>query len=55
MITIKTGVWQDDIKGYLHMLVRDGKVRILDQTDLYVSMPGDPNTIPSLAVAIKKL
>ena len=55
VITVKTGVWQDDIHPYLHALARDGKVRILDQTDPYVSMPGDPNTIPSLAVVIEKL
>ena len=55
VITVKTGVWQDDIHPYLHALARDGKVRILDQTDPYVSMPGDPNTISSLAVVIEKL
>ena len=55
VITVKTGVWQDDIHPYLHTLARNGKVRILDQTDPYVSMPGDPNTIPSLAVVIEKL
>ena len=55
VITVKTGVWQDDVQPYLHALARDGKVRIIDQTDPYVSMPGDPNTIPSLAVVIEKL
>ena len=55
VITVKTGVWQDDAQPYLHALARDGKVRIIDQTDPYVSMPGDPNTIPSLAVVIVKL
>ena len=55
VITVKIGVWQDDIHPYLHALARDGKVRILDQTDPYVSMPGDPNTISSLAVVIEKL
>ena len=55
VITVKTGVWQDDVQPYLHALARDGKVRIIDQTYPYVSMPGDPNTIPSLAVVIEKL
>lgn len=55
VITVKTGIWQDDIQPHLHALARNGKVRILDQTDPYVSMPGDPNTIPSLAVVIEKL
>ena len=55
VITVKTGVWQDDVQPYLHALARDGKVRIIDQTEPYVSMPGDPNTIPSLAVVIEKL
>ena len=55
VITVKTGVWQDDVQPYLHALARDGKVRIIDQTDPYVSMRGDPNTIPSLAVVIEKL
>ena len=55
VITVKSGVWQDDVQPYLHALARDGKVRIIDQTDSYVSMPGDPNTIPSLAIVIEKL
>ena len=55
VITVKVGVWQDDIQPFLHALVRDGKVRIVDQTEPYLSMPGDPNTIPSLAIVIKKL
>ena len=55
VITVKTGVWQDDVQPYLHALARDGKVRIINQTEPYVSMPGDPNTIPSLAVVIEKL
>ena len=55
VITVKVGVWQDDIQPFLHALVRDGKVRIVDQTEPYLSMPGDPNTIPSLAIVIRKL
>jgi len=55
VITVKVGVWQDDIQPYLHVLARDGKVRIVDQTEPYLSMPGDPKTIPSLAVVIEKL
>lgn len=55
VITVKVGVWQDDIQPFLHALVRDGKVRIVEQTEPYLSMPGDPNTIPSLAIVIKKL
>ena len=55
VITVKVGVWQDDIQPFLHALVRDGKVRIVDQTEPYLSMPGDPNTIPSLAIVIEKL
>ena len=38
-----------------HALESDGTVRVIDQTNSYVSMPGDRNTIPSLAVAVKKL
>ena len=55
VITVKVGVWQDDIQPFLHALVSDGKVRIVDQTEPYLSMPGDPNTIPSLAIVIEKL
>lgn len=55
VITVKTSIWQDDIQPYLQAMARDSKVRILDQTDPYVSMPRDPNTIPSLAVVIEKL
>ena len=55
VITVKVGVWQDDIQPFLHALVRDGKVRIVDQTEPYLSMPSDPNTIPSLAIVIEKL
>ena len=50
LITVNAGVWQDDIHLYLLALVRDGKTRIIDQMDSYVSTPGDPNTIPSFGV-----
>ena len=55
VITVKAGVWQNNIQPYIQTLARSGKVRIVDRTDPYVSMPGDPSTIPSLAVVIEKL
>jgi len=55
VFTVKAGVWQEDIQPHLHALARDGRVRVVEQTEPYVSMPGEPGTIPSLAVVIEKL
>ena len=49
-----TSVGQEDVHLYLHALARNDKVNIPKQTDTYISMLEDPNTIPSLAVVIEK-
>ena len=55
VIMVKAGIWQNDIHPYFRTLARNGKVRILNRTDPYVSMPVDPNIILSLAIVIDKL
>ena len=53
-IMVKAGIWKNDIHPYFRTLARNGKVRILNRIESYVSMPVDPNTILSLAIVIDK-
>lgn len=54
--TVKTGgLWEDDVGPALTRLESEGRVRRLDMTPPYSSMPGEVGTIPSVALVIQKL
>ena len=54
--TVKTGgLWEDDIGPALTRLETEDRVRRLDMTPPYSSMPGEVGTIPSVALVIRKL
>ena len=52
VLTVKTTLWENGFSRKVDRLAREGKLTILEKTALHVSMPGDPGTIPSLAVVI---
>lgn len=51
VLTVKTTLWDEEVAAAIATR-RD--VDIAEQTPPYVSMPGDPATIPSLAVVLRR-
>ncbi len=52
ILTIKMPVWED---GFAAAIAADGRLEIAEQTAPYVSMPGEAGTVPSLAVALRRV
>jgi predicted TPR repeat methyltransferase len=51
VLTVKTTLWDAEIRA---ALTPRPDLTLLEQTDPYISMPGEEATIPSLAVAYRK-
>ncbi|MCU0789472.1 MAG: class I SAM-dependent methyltransferase [Nitratireductor sp.] len=54
VLTVKTTLWQDGFEARVLELERQGRLSVAEQTDPYVSMPGEAGTVPSLAVVLKR-
>lgn len=52
VLTVKTTLWEGEISA---ALTARADLAPLEQTDPYISMPGEAATIPSLAVAYRKV
>jgi predicted TPR repeat methyltransferase len=52
VLTVKDRTWADGFADRLDALARGGAIRLLEETPSYVSMPGQPATVPSRAVAL---
>lgn len=50
VLTVKTTLWKDGLASHLGTL----PLTITEQTDPYVSMPGEAGTVPSLALALTR-
>ena len=55
VMTVKAPVWNDDVKHAVAKLQSDGKVRLLEQTDPYVSIVGEAGMVPGLAIVLERL
>ena len=68
VLTVKTTLWeagfgaalavQQPVQMAVQMAVQQGvhtDVQIAEQTEPYISMPGEPGTVPSLAVVLRRL
>ena len=55
VMTVKAPVWNDDVKHAVTKLESDGKVRLLEQTDPYVSIGGEADMVPGLAIVLERL
>lgn len=55
VMTVKAPVWNDDVKHAVAKLESDGKVRLLEQTDPYVSIVGEADMVPGLAIVLERL
>ena len=53
--TVKASIWNDGFSSAVQELSAAGKVRLVEQTDPYVSMPGEPGTIPGVAVVLERI
>lgn len=54
VLTVKTTLWQNGFESRVLELERQGRLSVAEQTDPYVSMPGEAGTVPSLAVVLKR-
>lgn len=52
VLTIKLPVWGS---GFAAAIAADRRLEIAEQTEPYVSMPGEAGTVPSLAVALRRV
>ena len=52
--TVKASIWNDGFASSVQELSDSGKVRLIEQTDPYVSMPGDQGTIPGVAIVLER-
>jgi predicted TPR repeat methyltransferase len=50
VLTVKGAVWDAGFGTALTALQDDGRIRVLEQTAPYVSMPGDPATTPGIGI-----
>lgn len=54
VLTVKNTVWDGGFSDRVAALEADGAIRRLEETEPYVSMPGESGTVPSRALVIGK-
>jgi predicted TPR repeat methyltransferase len=55
VLTVKTTLWDSGFSDAVQGLQAAGRIAVLDRTRPYVSMPGEAGTVPSLALALRRL
>ena len=55
VLTVKTSVWEDGFATKIGELADVSRLSVDEQTEPYVSMPGETGTIPSVALVLRKL
>lgn len=55
VLTVKLTIWDGGFEARVAELVAAGRIAVLEQTAPYVSMPGEPGTIPAVALALRRL
>ncbi|MEL5879600.1 class I SAM-dependent DNA methyltransferase [Cereibacter sphaeroides] len=53
VLTVKESLWQGGFAVALEAAVASGRAGLAEMTEPYVSMPGEPGTTPSRAVALR--
>lgn len=53
VLTVKQTLWSADLSKKIAQLAASGKVAVAEQTDPYVSMPGETGTTPSLGLVLR--
>jgi len=54
VLTVKTTLWHGGFHDHLMALCAKGMIAVAEQTEPYVSMPGEAGTVPSLAVVLRR-
>lgn len=52
VLTVKNTLWDDSFRAYVEEMERKGGARRIEETEPYISMPGEAGTIPSRAVVL---
>ena len=53
VLTVKTTLWQQEFSGKITALEEAGLISVVEQTEPYVSMPGEEGTVPSIAIVLR--
>ncbi len=54
VLTVKDTVWEGGFAEVIRLLTDQGAVAVLEETEPYVSMPGEAGTVPSRGLVIRK-
>lgn len=54
VLTVKMAVWESGFAARIGELADAGRLSLEEQTEPYVSMPGETGTVPSVAVVLSK-
>ncbi len=54
VLTVKNTVWDAGVKARIGQMIDEGRLALAEETDPYVSMPGDKATIPGRGVVLKR-
>ncbi len=55
VLTVKDSIWEDGFAEGAERLCREGRLRLLEETPPYVSMPGVPGTAPGRGCAWERV
>lgn len=55
VLTVKDTLWTGGFRAHVEALEASGALRRIEETEPYVSMPGEAGTIPSRAVVLRRL
>lgn len=53
VVTVKGTVWDDGFGAHVATLEQDGHISVLEETEPYVSMPGEAATTPSRGIVLR--
>lgn len=55
VLTVKDTVWAEGFERRVAELEREGRLQCVEDTGPYVSMPGEPGTVPSRCIALRRI
>ncbi len=55
VLTVKTTLWEGGFRTHVENLAKHCLITLAEQTEPYVSMPGEAGTVPSLAIVLRRL
>jgi predicted TPR repeat methyltransferase len=55
ILTVKNTLWQDGFAAEIALRQSKGQLKLVEETEPYVSMPGETGTIPSRAIVLQVL